>query len=113
MDVFLFLANGFEKIEAVVTIDVLRRGGVTLTTVSINDSLFVKGAHDITLKADAIFNELDFSDPKLLILPGGMPGTTNLENHLIKFFLFYEMIIFPIRFIRIRISSGIWNHQFK
>lgn len=81
MNVFLFLANGFEEIEAVATIDVLRRGGVTLTTISIHDTLQVTGAHEMVLQADELFTDVDFSKAEMLILPGGMPGTTNLGNH--------------------------------
>ena len=81
MNVFLFLADGFEEIEAVTTIDVLRRGGVEVQVVSIGDDLVITGAHHIAVKADVLFGDVDFKDAKLLILPGGMPGTTNLGNH--------------------------------
>ncbi|MDL2322476.1 DJ-1/PfpI family protein [Bacteroidales bacterium OttesenSCG-928-A17] len=79
--VFVFLAEGFEEIEAVATIDVIRRGEIEVTTVSISDDCLVKGAHGIQVKADALFAGTDFSGGDMLILPGGMPGASNLNNH--------------------------------
>ena len=75
---FLFLAEGFEEIEALTAIDVLRRGGVDLKTVSITTALQVKGAHGITVNADLIYDNTLFNEPSWLILPGGMPGASNL-----------------------------------
>ncbi len=80
-EVFVFLANGFEEIEAVATIDVLRRGGLKVTTVSITDERVVAGAHDIPVTADDIFTNIDYSNGSLLVLPGGMPGAGNLNAH--------------------------------
>ena len=68
---YLFLDNGFEEIEAVTTIDLLRRAGVELTTVSMTGNLQVNGAHGITVKADALFADIAFADTGMLILPGG------------------------------------------
>lgn len=79
--VALFLANGFEEIEALGTIDVLRRAEISVQTVSISDELKVTGAHDITVFADKLFTDVDFSAIDVLILPGGMPGATNLNEH--------------------------------
>ncbi len=81
MKTFLFLANGFEEIEAITPIDLLRRAGFEVCTVSISDSEMVTGAHGISIKADTTFDQANFSDADMLILPGGMPGTTNLDNH--------------------------------
>lgn len=75
---FIFLAEGFEEIEAVTVVDVLRRAGMDIKTVSIGTGKEVTGAHGITVKADLTFKEADFSDSEWLILPGGMPGATNL-----------------------------------
>ena len=75
---FLFLANGFEEIEALTAVDVLRRAGMNVQTVSVTDSYQVTGAHDISVNADSLFSNTDFSDALWLILPGGMPGATNL-----------------------------------
>ncbi len=76
--VYEFLANGFEDIEALAPVDILRRGGVEVVTVSVSDSLYVESAHGITMKADALVADADFSDADMLVLPGGMPGTRNL-----------------------------------
>jgi len=81
MQVFIFLAEGFEEIEAVAPIDIFRRAGLNVTTVSVTDNLKVSGAHDITLMADACFSEVNFHGEFLIFLPGGMPGTTNLGKH--------------------------------
>lgn len=80
--VYVFLANGFEDIEALIPVDVLRRGGVEVVTVSVaGDSQVVETAHRVQVVADAMFEDCDFSDADLLILPGGMPGASNLNNH--------------------------------
>ena len=79
--VAVFLATGFEEIEAISIIDILRRGGVELDIVSVSGMEFVEGAHGITVKSDALFFSIDFSDYELFVLPGGMPGTTNLSKH--------------------------------
>lgn len=76
---FLFLANGFEEVEALGTVDILRRSGVDVQTVSITDSKEVTGAHQITVVADVTFAEANFADGDAFILPGGMPGATNLD----------------------------------
>ncbi|MCR4758368.1 MAG: DJ-1/PfpI family protein [Butyrivibrio sp.] len=76
----LFLANGFEEIEALTVVDLLRRQGIEITTVSITDAVEVTGSHNITVKADTVLGKVDFSSFDMLILPGGQPGTTNLGN---------------------------------
>lgn len=75
---FVFLAAGFEEIEALTVVDVLRRAGMNVQTVSITSALQVKGAHGVTVNADLIFDNTLFNEPDWLILPGGMPGATNL-----------------------------------
>lgn len=77
---FLFLANGFEEIEALTAVDVLRRGGMDVKTVSITSALQVTGAHGITVNADLLFDNTLFAGAAWLILPGGMPGATNLHE---------------------------------
>ncbi len=80
--VYVFLADGFEDIEALIPVDVLRRGGVDVVTVSVmEDSQIVESAHGVQLFADALFDDCDFSDADLLLLPGGMPGASNLYEH--------------------------------
>lgn len=78
---FVFLATGFEETEAVGTIDVLRRGGIQAINVSITGEKSVTGAHGIPVTADLLFEEADFSKADALILPGGMPGSNNLNAY--------------------------------
>ncbi|WP_321995272.1 DJ-1 family glyoxalase III [Draconibacterium orientale] len=75
------LAEGFEEIEAISIIDVLRRAGFEVTVVSMNESVEVNGAHKITVKADALFEDLDYDNIDMIVLPGGMPGAANLKAH--------------------------------
>lgn len=77
---FLFLANGFEEVEALTAVDVLRRAGIPVKTVSISESLQVTGAHGISVKADTLYDSTLFDNPEWLILPGGMPGAENLYD---------------------------------
>lgn len=79
--VSVFLADGFEEIEGLTVVDILRRAGVHVDTVSISESLTIHGAHQIDVKADRLFEEMDFSDTDMLVLPGGMPGTLHLQAH--------------------------------
>lgn len=79
--VYVFLADGFEEIEGLTVVDLLRRAGAEVTTVSINGTKKVCGSHNIRLEADALFEETDYSDAAILVLPGGMPGTKHLGAH--------------------------------
>lgn len=74
---YIFLDNGFEEIEAITTIDLLRRAKIELTTVSVTGKPMVLGAHNIAVEADGIIEDVDFSDAEMLILPG---GATRLDN---------------------------------
>ncbi|MCQ2332911.1 MAG: DJ-1/PfpI family protein [Paludibacteraceae bacterium] len=76
--VYLFFADGFEEIEALATVDILRRAGVEVTTVSINSGIEVMGAHNVRVCADTTMDDVNISKPEMLILPGGMPGAKNL-----------------------------------
>jgi 4-methyl-5(b-hydroxyethyl)-thiazole monophosphate biosynthesis len=75
---YVFLANGFEDLEALSVIDIMRRAGLDVVTVSINDTNVVTSAHNMPMVADILLAEVDFTTEGYLILPGGMPGTTNL-----------------------------------
>lgn len=75
---YVFLADGFEEIEAVAPVDIMRRADMIVRTVSINGAKNVTGANGVTYKADCLFEEVDFSNAGYLVLPGGMPGATNL-----------------------------------
>lgn len=78
--VYVFLADGFEEVEALAPIDVMRRAGIEVDTVSIHEDLTVVGAHNIAIMADTILGLCDFDDASLLFLPGGMPGAANLMD---------------------------------
>ena len=73
------MANGFEDLEAVAAIDVLRRGGVEVVTASLGDDTSVKGAHGIYMKADALLSDAAKDDWDAILLPGGGEGTENLK----------------------------------
>lgn len=80
--VYEFLANGFEEIEGLAPVDILRRGGVDIKTVSVTGSEFVETSHGVTIKADLRFEDVEsFEDADMLMIPGGMPGSTNLNEH--------------------------------
>ncbi len=69
--VFLFLITGFEEIEAIATVDVLRRAGLDVKTVSLTGERRVVGAHAIPVEADVLFDDVRFDDAELLVVPGG------------------------------------------
>lgn len=75
----LFLANGFEEVEALAPLDLLRRAGLAVTTVGIGGTE-ITGAHGITVKADIPDSQYNDPNPQLIFLPGGMPGTLHLAN---------------------------------
>lgn len=79
--VYIFLAEGFEEMEAVTPLDLLRRVGVNAKFVSIGSSLQVNGAHNICYTADIFFDEAAANKAHGIVLPGGMPGTLNLLAH--------------------------------
>lgn len=76
---FIVLAEGFEEIEAITVIDILRRLKIRCDICGLN-TIHVKGAHGIELKVDNIFSQMDFNEYDVLILPGGMPGADNLKS---------------------------------
>ena len=79
--IFVFLATGFEEIEALTPVDVLRRAGLNVQTVSVMDEQTVVGAHGIPVVADKMFAEINSADAEMILLPGGLPGATNLDEH--------------------------------
>ena len=79
--VYVFLADGFEDVEALIPIDVLRRGGVDVVTVSTTEFPLVESAHGVNIEADIQFEQSDYADADLIMLPGGMPGASNLFEH--------------------------------
>lgn len=79
-DICVFLATGFEELEALSPVDLLRREGLPVKTVSVNEGeRTVLGARGIPVVADACLSDIDFDEVEMIILPGGMPGTLNLE----------------------------------
>lgn len=78
--VYVFIAQGFEEVEALTPIDILRRSGVEVVATSIMPTQTVVGAHGVPVVCDAMFSETDFSDAAALILPGGMPGAKYLAE---------------------------------
>ena len=76
--IYIFLADGFEDMEAIATRDVLLRGGVDVQTVSINEDPFVTSSHGITVSVDLTRDDFDDDLPAVMIFPGGMPGSKNL-----------------------------------
>ena len=78
---YVFMADGFEEVEALTSIDVMRRAGMPVTTVSINPTLEVTGAHGVKVLADSLFADNDYSAAQWLVLPGGIPGAPNLIAH--------------------------------
>ena len=83
--VVVFLADGFEECEGLLVVDLLRRAEVDVITASIMDRIEIKSSHGITLQADARAEEVDYSSVDMIVLPGGLPGTTYLgENEIVK-----------------------------
>ena len=74
----IIFANGCEEIEGLTVVDVLRRAKIDITMVSITGQLQITSSHDVRFEADALFEDVDFSDYDAIILPGGMPGSNNL-----------------------------------
>ena len=79
--VCIFLADGFEEIEGLMVVNLLRRANIDTSMVSIMKKEYITGSHQIEVKADKLYEEMDFSQTEVLILPGGMPGTKHLGEH--------------------------------
>ncbi|MBR3287302.1 MAG: DJ-1/PfpI family protein [Bacteroidales bacterium] len=78
MKAYVFLADGFETVEALAPVDVLRRSGVDCKTVAVGDSLQVRSSHGITVTADLLAGDASLADGDVIILPGGYPGYVHL-----------------------------------
>lgn len=78
--IFVFLITGFEEIEALATVDVLRRAGLDVKTVSLTDNQVVVGSHNIPVTADLMFSKVDYSKAEMLVLPGGTPAYNDHEG---------------------------------
>ena len=78
--VYVHLANGFEECEALAPLDIIRRAGLEITTVSITGDKTVYSAHGVGVVADTLLEEVDLSGADMLVLPGGLPGSTHLDE---------------------------------
>ena len=110
--VYVFLAEGFEEMEAVTPIDLLRRAGVDAKLVSVTGNRAVTGAHGVTYLADLLFEEIE-EDADMLVLPGGLPGTTNLQAHegLTKLLLKQHEAHMGCGYLRRADGSGRFGHR--
>lgn len=79
--VYVYLAEGFEEVEALTAVDVMRRAGIEVQTVSITGNKTVKGTHDIKVEADILYEETDHAKCEMIVLPGGLPGADYLNEH--------------------------------
>lgn len=79
--VYVHLAEGFEEVEALTVADVLRRADIEAQLVSVTGSKLVRGTHGISVEADLLFEEADYEACDMIVLPGGLPGATNLGEH--------------------------------
>ena len=75
----VFFAPGYEEIEALAVVDLLRRAGIDTDMVSITKEREMTSSHGVTVHMDKVFEEVDFEETDMIVLPGGMPGTKNLE----------------------------------
>ena len=78
--VYVFFADGFEEIEAFTSVDVMRRAGLNVEMVTVTPDEIVTGAHDVPVLCDKNVVNCDFFDAELVLLPGGMPGSSTLEK---------------------------------
>ncbi len=79
--VYVHLATGFEEVEALTCVDVLRRADIEVKTVSVTGDKSVDGTHGVKVEADTLFEEADYEQCEMIVLPGGLPGATNLRDH--------------------------------
>ncbi len=79
--VFLFLADGFEEVEGLTVVDLLRRAGIETEMVSVTGKKEISGSHGIRVMADVLFEDADLAQGAMYVLPGGMPGTRHLAEH--------------------------------
>lgn len=77
----IFMADGCEEIEGLTVVDILRRAGLEITMISINETTSVTGSHGISFLADTVFEKVNFDELDAVVLPGGMPGTLKLGEH--------------------------------
>ena len=76
----IFLATGYEEVEMLTVVDMLRRAKISIDMVSITDQKEVTSSHNVTITADKTLDEVDFDETEMLILPGGMPGAKHIDQ---------------------------------
>lgn len=79
--VYIHFADGFEEIEAIAPVDILRRAGCDVTMISVTGKKEVTSSRGIKIIVDKLFEEVNYSEADMLVLPGGMPGSKNLDEH--------------------------------
>lgn len=79
--IFIHFAEGFEEVEAITPIDVLRRAGCEVVTISVTGNKLVSSVRGVTIETDSLFDDVDYSKGDMILLPGGMPGAKNLNEH--------------------------------
>jgi protein deglycase len=79
--VFIHFADGFEELEALAPVDILRRAGCEVTIVSVMKRKDVSSSRGVIIIADKLFEEMNYAEADMLVLPGGMPGSKNLDEH--------------------------------
>ena len=79
--VYVLLTNGFEEVEALTPVDLLRRAGVEVATVSVTGEKIVTSSHQVPIAADLLFEDIQNETADILVLPGGLPGSYNLRDH--------------------------------
>ncbi len=79
--VCVLLAEGFEEVEALTVVDLLRRARVYVDTVSVTEEYMIRGSHGIAVQTEDLFDEVNLEEFDMIVLPGGLPGTTNLGAH--------------------------------
>lgn len=77
----IFLAEGFEEMEAMFPLDIMRRGGLNVKTVSVTGNKTVVSSHQVPVVADELFENVKEEDIEMIVLPGGLPGAVNLDEH--------------------------------
>ena len=77
----MMVANGYEEVEMLTVVDLLRRAGITCDIISVTGESKLTSSHRVTVEADLQYEEADFDSYDALVIPGGMPGTTNLGAH--------------------------------
>lgn len=79
--VCVLLAEGFEEVEALTVVDLLRRARIYVDTVSVTEEYMIRGSHGIAVQTEDLFDEVNLEEFDMIVLPGGLPGTTNLGAH--------------------------------